>query len=134
MVAQVEISLWTREPTYAGINIVPIHVAPRHRSVASANDFGKRFFFVAPRLWNYKCYVHIAVGVHAFRQSVACSAPIRRVCVVGTPIRTLKPSSGFCFCVLQFIDFFHVPDCPQYLANVFAVETAPCPVKGGFPS
>ena len=58
----------------AAFYVFAADIAPSHGSLRGADDFGEVLVFIAERLWDDECDVHIAAFPHTFGESVAGGA------------------------------------------------------------
>ena len=70
VVAQVVVGLRIHHIADAAFDIVPVDIAPSHRSAVGANDFSEVLGFVAPGLRNDKGDVHVAILGHSLCETV----------------------------------------------------------------
>ena len=74
MVAELEIHFRIHHVADAVADIIPADITPRYRNVIGSEDGCETLLFVAPGFRNHERDVHVAIGVHAFGQTVRRSS------------------------------------------------------------
>ena len=73
MVAETEVKLGVHKLADAGVDIITVDVAPCDRHLRVADNMGETAVFIAKRLGNDKCDVHVAALPHATGKAIAGS-------------------------------------------------------------